>query len=97
MKIVITCRKSLLPFLPVESDDPEKNAPDEAVKYLEELRFISFGDCRQTYQNDCTALEVRNAFMCKFPGSLISLPLPTRFAGSVWQDGSEERQGRRED
>ena len=58
-KVLITVRSELLSgdpsyrshFLPLESQNKDKDEEREAEKYFRELRFIPFGDKRKQYQS----------------------------------------------
>jgi hypothetical protein len=81
-KVIITCRSELLStnpnyqqsFLPLESQNENKDELNEAVEYFEEIRLIPFTDKREDYQFQHAALMWRKEFQKKFP-QLISSPL----------------------
>ena len=58
-KVLITVRSELLSgtpgyrshFLPFESQNQDKNAEHEVIKYFQELRFVPFGDKREKYMS----------------------------------------------
>jgi hypothetical protein len=81
-KVLITVRSELLSgkgdykryFLPLESQNKDKDEDHEAGEYYLEQRFTPFGDKRQVYQSQFAALDWRNRFVKEVAPKLLSEP-----------------------